>query len=398
MAWVEQTGEHSWRVRFRRADNTIGDLTGFPTEQDANNYALDLESDQRKGTWLDPTAGRLTINEFVPDWLDAIDVDIRTDDNYRSLLRNHIQPRWGTTALADISNLKVQAWKKDLRAVGLAKVTVDGIVKLLSLLLSDAVDERLIGANPIRGVRRRGRRRHEARTPEKVWAEPDELLAVADNMAAYYGPCGAVLLTTAGWTGARWGELTGLQRTHLRLFDDDTGFFDIDPDIGALHEEGKGRQWLGPPKTPESARRVHLVPFNVRLLRAYLDTHDHPMVFPGPDGSWHRRSNFARRAMRPSADGTLPRAHTRVRLQPAKPGLTFHGTRHGHKTWMIADGIPDAAQDLRLGHLMPDKVRKTYSHVAASVEARLLECLQDRWEKAVLNASHRLDTTWRDTA
>src|SRR5215469_13603286 len=110
MAWVEQTGEHSWRVRFRRADNTIGDLTGFPTEQDANNYALDLESDQRKGTWLDPTAGRLTINEFVPDWLDAIDVDIRTDDNYRSLLRNHIQPRWGTTALADISNLKVQAW------------------------------------------------------------------------------------------------------------------------------------------------------------------------------------------------------------------------------------------------------------------------------------------------
>jgi integrase len=398
MAWVDRTGEKSWRVRFRREDHTIGNITGFTSEEAANNYALDMESDQRKGSWLDPTAGRLTINEFVPDWLDALDVDTRTEDNYRCILRKHIQPRWGEKGLADISNLKVQAWKKDLRAKPLAKITVDNIVKLLSLLLSDAVDEKLIAANPIRGARRRGRRHHEARTPEKIWAEPDELLLVTDNMATHYGPGGAVMTTTAGWTGARWGELTGLQRPNLHLFDDDTGYFDIDPDTGALHEDAKGNLWLGPPKTPESARRIHLAPFNVRLLRAHLETHDNPIVFPTPDGGWHRRSNFSRRAMRPAADGTLNSARPRIRLQPAKPGLTFHGTRHGHKTWMIADGIPDAAQDLRLGHLMPDKVRKTYSHVAPSVEARLLECLQERWEKAVLNSNHQLDTSWRDAA
>jgi integrase len=395
MAWVERVSENSWRVRFRREDGTIGNITGFTAEDAAGNYALDMESDKRKGSWIDPTAGQTTINEFTPDWLDALDVDQRTEDNYRSILRNHIRPRWGEIGLADISNLKVQAWKKQLRATGLAKVTVDGIVKLLSLILSDAADEKLIGANPIRGVRRRGRRHHEARAPEKVWAEHDELLLVTDNMAAYYGPGGAVMTVTAGWTGARWGELTGLQRPNLHLFDDDSGYFDIDPHIGSLHEDQKGNLWLGPPKTPESARRVALAPFNVRLLRAHLDTHDHPMVFPAPDGGWHRRSNFSRRAMRPAADGTVPRTRSRIRLEPAKPGLTFHGTRHGHKTWMIADGIPEAAQDLRLGHLMPDKVRKTYSHVAASVESRLLDCLQERWEEAVEDSNHELDTTWR---
>jgi integrase len=398
VAWYEQTGENSWRVRFRQADGAIGTISGFTREDDAENYALDMESDQRKGSWIDPTAGRITVNEFIPDWLDSLDIDVRTLENYRSLLRNHIQPRWGETALADISNLKVQAWKKKLYASGLARVTVDGIVKLLSLLLSDAADEKLIGANPIRSARRRGRRQRHAPTPEKVWAESDELLFVVDNMAIYYGHGGAVMTTTAGWTGARWGELTGLQRSNLHLFDDDTGFFDIDPELGALHEDEKGNLWLGPPKTPESARRVSLAPFNVRLLRAYLETHDSLTVFPALDGGWHRRSNFSRRAMRPAADGTLPRAHSQVRLQAAKLGLTFHGTRHGHKTWMIADGIPEAAQDLRLGHLMPDKVRKTYSHVAASVEARVLECLQDRWEKAVLNSNHQLDTSWRDAA
>ncbi|MDW6057537.1 hypothetical protein SAZ11_05040 [Streptomyces sp. FXJ1.4098] len=28
---------------------------------------------------------------------------------------------------------------------------------------------------------------------------------------------------------------------------------------------------------------------------------------------------------------------------PIKQGLTFHGLRHSHKTWLIEDDVPDAA-------------------------------------------------------
>jgi integrase len=42
-------------------------------------------------------------------------------------------------------------------------------------------------------------------------------------------------------------------------------------------------------------------------------------------------------------DGTLDRPQAAVRLDPVKPGLTFHGLRHGHKTWLMADGIPEVA-------------------------------------------------------
>jgi integrase len=55
-------------------------------------------------------------------------------------------------------------------------------------------------------------------------------------------------------------------------------------------------------------------------------------------------------------------------LEPVKPGLTFHGLRHGHKTWMIADGVPEVAQARRLGHILGDRIQDTYSHVAAEVE------------------------------
>jgi integrase len=397
MAWVEQSGAGTWRVRYRREDGTIGATPGFPTKTAATAHAADMETEQRQGTWIDPAAGKTLLTDWTTDWIQALDVDPRTEENYRSILRRHIQPRWGQTALSDISSLAAHAWAKQLRETGLSPVTVAGIMKLLSMLLADAADERLIPANPIR-PRRRGRRRHTTRTPEKVWAEPAEALAVADQIATHYHPAGAILVVTAAWTGARWGELVGLQQHNLHLYDDDTGHLLIHPDTGALHETCDGRLWLGPPKTAESARTITLPPFLVQLLRTHLTNHTHPHVFTTPGGELHRRSNFARRAMRPAADGTPTNTRAHTPLQPVKPGLTFHGLRHSHKTWMIADGIPEIAQSLRLGHTLPDKIQQTYSHVATEVETRLLHTLQTRWEKALTNTDTSLDTDWRSTA
>jgi integrase len=74
-------------------------------------------------------------------------------------------------------------------------------------------------------------------------------------------------------------------------------------------------------------------------------------------------------------------------------GLTFHGLRHSHKTWMIADGIPEVAQSRRLGHILADHIQETYSHVATEVEHRLLEALNDRWDKAVADSPDQ--PAWR---
>jgi hypothetical protein len=118
-----------------------------------------------------------------------------------------------------------------------------------------------------------------------------------------------------------------------------------------LHESSRGLE-LGPPKTVESVRRISLPPFLVVLLEDYLTTHTHQHMFVSPDRMLYRRSNFSRRAMRPAADGTISQARPAVQVQPIKPGLTFHGLRHSHKTWMIADQVPEIAQALRLGHVL----------------------------------------------
>ncbi|ONI92074.1 hypothetical protein ALI144C_00145 [Actinosynnema sp. ALI-1.44] len=186
------------------------------------------------------------------------------------------------------------------------------------------------------------------------------------------------MVITTGWTGARWGEMTGLQRANTHL---DDGCIVIDPDVGCLHEGAHGF-WLGPPKTPASARAITLPPFLITLLREHLDSHDHEFVFPTPRGWWRRRTDFDRRMFRPAIDGNLHKAEPPTRTYPVRPGLTFHGLRHSHRTWMIADGIPEIAQARRLGHRLDNRIVETYSHVAPEVERRLMRCLERRWHKA----------------
>lgn len=416
MAWAERVSARSWRVRYWKDDGTVGSVYGFTTKTAAQNAADDMETEQRAGTFIDPDRGKTTVADWVEDWLPTIDVELRTEENYRRMLRCHILPRWGTTSLVDISTNKVAGWAKTLRADGLAPATVSGITKLFTMILSDAVAERLIAYNPAQ-LRRRGRARN-ARPAEKIWATPEQALAVADQAALCYHPWGAMLIATAAWTGMRWGEATGLHRRNVHL---DDGCLIVDPEVGALHESEGGRLWLGPPKNASSARKISLPPFLIPLLRRHLDQVDAEFVFVTPAREWHRRSNFARRATRPAADGTRrrqpptnttddntanettePAASTRsgrpakpvVVTEPVLPGLTFHGLRHSHKTWLIADGLPEIAQSRRLGHILPDKIQETYSHVADEVEYRLMASLQERWEKALANST-RDDVAWR---
>jgi hypothetical protein len=85
-ARVEQTGQSSWRVRFRRAGGPIGSVPGFSSRRSAETYPGDVESDQRRQVWIDPADGRLVLRSWVGRWFPVQDLDPRTVDNYESYL------------------------------------------------------------------------------------------------------------------------------------------------------------------------------------------------------------------------------------------------------------------------------------------------------------------------
>lgn len=202
---------------------------------------------------------------------------------------------------------------------------------------------------------------------------PEHVLRIADQARTLGGPSASLLVITAAWTGCRWGELAGLQRDHVNLR---RRTITIDPDTGALHES-QHRLWLGPPKTLASARTITLPRFLIGLLQMHLTATTGNFVFTSPLGHPLRRSDFLRRVLRPAVDGD-PHKGT----EPIRPGLTFHGLRHSHKTWLIADGIPEIAQAQRLGHHLPNRLVETYSHVAPEIEHRVIRRLEHRWQRA----------------
>ncbi|GGU39962.1 DMT family permease [Lentzea flava] len=364
MAWVEKHG-CDWRVRYRLDDGTVFSEKGFQTEAAANERAADVESDQRRQQFADPRLAKTTIDEWIRAWSDAHGVTEMTWSTYSSHIRNHILPRWSGTALGDIARIKVKGWVNNTLRKNLADKSAKDILVLFSQILAEAVDEQLIGSNPCRKLRI-----NFEDAPERPHASTDEVDALAGRMR----PDDGLLTITAAYTGMRWGELAGLQ--WIRTYLDENPRLVVDPKFGALHEVRGQKLVLGPPKTPASAREVHLPPFLVEELLAHRKRNpDSRFVFPGVRGALRRRSNFRQRVWLPALAGSEA-----LGWAPLNQEMHFHDLRHTHETWLVEDGVPRVLRLERLGHKRKD-VDDDYSHVTDVMISRMLERLQRRWEE-----------------
>jgi integrase len=67
---------------------------------------------------------------------------------------------------------------------------------------------------------------------------------------------------------------------------------------------------------------------------------------------------------------------------PLRPGLSPHGLRHGHQTWLDDLGIRYVLQSERMGHEAPG-MRGVYSHITPRMRAELRDGLQELWETSL---------------
>ncbi len=67
---------------------------------------------------------------------------------------------------------------------------------------------------------------------------------------------------------------------------------------------------------------------------------------------------------------------------PLRPGLTPHGLRHGHQTWLDDLGVRYVLQSERMGHEVPG-MRGVYSHITPGMREALTAGLQELWETSL---------------
>ncbi|MFD8558230.1 tyrosine-type recombinase/integrase [Streptosporangium canum] len=464
MAYTEKRGNR-FRAHYKLPDGSWTKSSRdehdqpFLTEKAAQTYGDAQELDMRRGVWRDPTLGQVTLQNWIDQWWPAQDIALGTRRNYAYSIEKHILPMFGSRALKSLTHVEIAAWERSITAAGYAVNVATNARARLITILGDAVADGLILVNPALRPRKRGRKRAVGgRGLEKIWPTPLQVLLIAERAAIIAGREEEFVPPIAmAWTGMRWGEWVGLDRTYLRL-----GTIRVD---WQLYED-VGRFYRLQPKD-DSRRTIDLPPFLADLLSNLVQAHPNqrcqctggpaaegggelpceggqPYVWLGAgrirkhgevtvvETGHPRASNYARRIWDPAVDGAHPKDGSRRparpvlvdladKLWPGAPraawpaavpgqefevprghgvqvydperhhlaswlpilhGLTPHGLRHGHKTWMAEEGIPEILQAERMGHAVPG-MRGVYTHVSKTMREQLVGALQVRWETAL---------------
>jgi integrase len=352
-------GESRYEVRLRGGDGKERSRT-FRTKKEAERYERSQHTALEQGLWVDPRAGKVTLEAWGGEWERTV-VHLRPSTRriYAANLRNHILPELGHIELGKLTPSLLRAWLSGLTTkIGahgkpLAPGSVAQAYRTLNRVLVAAVDDELLGRNPLSGVR-----------PPRVEPEPMRFLSHEEvaTLAAAVDPRYCALVLVAAYTGLRAGELIGLRRQHVDLLRRTITVVEQVQYVGGQH-------LVLPPKSAAGRRSVAVPAVVTAALEDHLGHFAEPgldgLLFPAPEGGFLRLENFRRRVWRPAVAeaGVAP--------------LRIHDLRHTCASLAIAAGADVKVLQRMLGHASAALTLDRYGHLlpgqAESVASRLDE-------------------------
>jgi integrase len=204
---IQRRPDGKWRARYRDA-NHFEHARHFARKRDAERWLASQEVAIARGEWVDPTLSKITVGEWLLQWL-AHQVQLKptTMVRYEVALRRQILPRWEFVPLAKITHSDVSSWVHSLTDEGLAPATVRYAHRVLSLALTAAVRDGRLVKNVAEGV-----------PLPRVVGKPkrflihDQVQTLAEACAPY-GP----LIKVLAYAGLRWGEVVALTTRRVDL-------------------------------------------------------------------------------------------------------------------------------------------------------------------------------------
>lgn len=270
-----------------------------------------------------------------------------TRQSYESILELHVLPAWKNTPLDAIERREVRDW---LRGLKRAPKTVRNVYRVLSSILSGAVNDGTIDRNPILRLGSVLPSVAPERPKPKAWTIA-ELVAILDAARDHDAEHYPLYLQLAK-TGQRTGEALG------------TRWADVDFEHEALTVE---RAWVRRKITSTKGRAYRTVSLCHDIARA------HP---PLDEVLRQARRGASSVWVHPSASGTMPLDPDNLRQRhwyavverAGVPNYGFHGFRHTFATEMMLRGVPMYRVSRMLGHSSVSTTADIYGHVVPQVD------------------------------
>lgn len=294
-----------WRARVRTPDGRLASKS-FRRKVDAEAWEQSQRTDMRRGEWVDPRAGQITLTE----WLIHVDRMKRgISEDWRksrsSLIRCHIDPTIGLYPLNRITTETLEEWIGDLT---LSPTTVRKLHGIVGEALRLAVARGRLLRNPDNSIELPAVARSEHRYLTEL-----ELLALAGAMEARYQP----FIYLGGYGGLRPGE--NLRAEWGDLADNQ------------LRVRGT--------KTKTSYRTVRLPSIVLDALARHRRTFPHVrLILHNRAGNLVDERRFRNRAFARAVNASIG--------EPMVP----YDLRHTHVGLLIAQGMHAEAISARLGH------------------------------------------------
>lgn len=344
---VLASGHVSWRARWRD-DRNRQRSKSFRRKIDAERFMTALDHAKHSGAYVDPAAGRMTVEEWSTRWLGMqLHLKPKTQASYKSLLAACVLPRWGQVQMGRITFGGVAEWVNEMQREGRSASRVRQAYHLLTGMLHAAVKDGRLPRNPAIGVDL-----PRLRPVRRRYLRHEQLQALAVACGRY-----RVLVLTMGYCGLRWGEVSALR---VHAVDLERGRLNITDAVAEVN----GELVFGTPKSHQ-ARWLPVPAFLLTELTQELEVKSvDDLVFASPQRAVLRVANFRR--------GYFDRAARQIGV----PGLVPHELRHTAASLAISAGgsvksvqrmLGHASATLtldRYGHLFPDEL----DHVATRLD------------------------------
>lgn len=349
-----------WQARYD--DPTGREITSlWATKVEAEREINKQESAKDAGTWLDPKAGKVTVERFARDtWLPAQAINGRTENQVEGILRRYLYPEWGPREMRSIKPSEAGAWQKLLISkYKLSGATPNRVARYVRSIFRLAVIDRVIPVSPFERI--------PAPTLDESVVHPPDIAEVQQLIEAARSDRWRTMIEVAALTGLRSGELRGLRLSRVDFL---RRTMLVDQQL--VYEKGKGLHF-DELKTGAGLRTLPLPQRAVDALAAYIKRNPVPQSGPGAG------LVFTMPAAGLIGESTIDYAIKAVCKRAGVEPRHWHELRHHYASVLIAWGENPKVVQRRLGHKDVMTTLRTYSHLFAEAEEKTRDVLDAAW-------------------